>query len=152
MGALIVFNIHSISNYHDNVTYEFKRILEKPDIYTILWSNEIRFMPAHVIQKDLNIKYDEEIIGHIDDMKSMKHIRSIHKTDKELLSKPMLLIDTHTKSLDYGGFDYSFNINKYKTSGYNYTYNFDNLAIDVQNKINEWYGKKTFKPIYTSVE
>lgn len=140
--CVVVFDESVLLSPTMEINKDLKNLIESNSVYAILWTSHI--------QSSINVKsyveYDYEINGHINGMKSMKHIRLLNKSNASLLSKPFILIDRHAKSIDYGGFDYTINIDKYKVKDIiDVYYDLGKIVDEIYFCCNNWFDKRNRK-------
>lgn len=143
--CVVVFDCCVLSAMARQSVLDLRKFLESKSVYSIMWtSNDTG---SRMNSKAL-LSFDFEIAGHVNGMKNIKHIRSIFKTNPAILSKPVLLIDKHSKSLEFGCFDCSINIEKYKFKDFNdVCYDFNSIYEEIMAFLHHWHGLKLNNPL-----
>lgn len=140
--CVIVFDESVLLSPCTEINKDLKNLIESSDVYAILWTSHIQSS----IDVKSYVEYDFEINGHVNGMKSMKHIRLLNKSNTNLLSKPFILIDRHCKSIEYGGFDYTINIDKYKVKDIiDVYYDLGKIVDEIYFYCNHWFDKRNRK-------
>lgn len=146
--CVVVFDCCVLSAIARQFVLDLKNFLESKNVYSILWTAN----DTGRLNMKSFLAFDYEIVGHINGMKNIKHIRSLFKTNLAILSKPVILIDKHSKSLEFGCFDFSINIEKYKFKDFNdVCYDFNSIYEEIVGFLNRWYGLKLNNPLSETI-
>lgn len=93
---------------------QLKKLYSDKSVTTVHWSSQLpcvaRSLPL--------LKFDYRIEGHINGFKSNMQLRRVLIKKPDLLSHPVILIDTHPQSLSLGGFDYTINLSESKAHNF----------------------------------
>lgn len=90
--------------------------------------------------------FKDNIYGHVDGFKSLKHFRQIfHKTID--MNVPMILVDNDTNSLARGGFDCVIDLTKYTDFKTSDVVNIDAIITAIEKFIDEWKGQTSKKQL-----